>query len=121
MSSNCWWPSDAALPLGIMLGSLTLPLCCGAVPRDATERIPSSGKERFSVVLVRFFFAGEGAMMPTFNSSMDTAEVNVPLETVAQNCLSDKTVFWDREVEDIKVHYILLTINCINKIPLRMF
>lgn len=60
-------------------------------------------------------------MMPILNSSMDFAEVNVPLEIVEQSCLSNKTVFWGREVECIKVHYILLTINCINKTPLRMF
>lgn len=35
-------------------------------------------------------------MMPILNSSMDFAEVNVPLEIGEQNCLSDKTVFWGK-------------------------
>jgi len=75
------------------VAALESPLCRGTVPRDATERIPSSGKERLSVELAWFFLAGEGVMMPILNSSMDFAEVNVPLEIVGQNCLSDKTGF----------------------------
>lgn len=35
--------------------------------------------------------------------------------------VSNKTGFWGREVEGIKLHFILLTINCINKPALRMF
>lgn len=60
-------------------------------------------------------------MMPILNSPMDFAEVNAPPESVEQNCLSNKTAFWGREVECIKVHFILLTINCINKAALRIF
>lgn len=60
-------------------------------------------------------------MMPILNSPMDFAEVNAPPESVEQNCLSNKTGFWGREEECIKVHFILLTINCINKPALRMF
>lgn len=51
----------------------------------------------------------------------DFTEANVPLEMVEQNCQANKTVSWGREAECTKVHYILLTINCINKTPLRMF
>lgn len=76
-----------------VVAAFKLPLCCRPVPRDATERIPSSGKERLSVGFAGFCFAGEGMMMPILNSSMDFAEVNVPLETGKQNCLSNKTGF----------------------------
>lgn len=54
-------------------------------------------------------------MMPVLKSPMDFAE------SVGQKCVSNKTGIWGREVQCIKVHFILLTINCINKPALRMF
>lgn len=114
------------------LSSLQLPQSCRVGPRDATERIPSSGKEELSdsllvgqrgsvLSLLGFSLQEQEEMMPILNSPMDIAEVNAPPESVEQNCLSNRTAFWGREVECMKVHFILLAINCINKAALRMF